>query len=129
VETWGPRKRKWDQRWDYCCFNEDQNWANPIGYCSGNGPTPFHGDGHASREEAIACFRRYELDHEATYEMEHPDELRRCRICQAWTNMAAAVGRAGIIRIYDLCPAHQRREFLEILEKMRNGMCSADAVN
>jgi len=51
----------------------------------------FHGDGHATKEEANACWQGYRLDHEVT-EVEQEDRQQRCLLCQAWTTHLVVVG-------------------------------------
>lgn len=76
----------------------------------------FHGEGHATAAEAIACYRGYQLDHEL--ELLGPDPeartLHRCQgpDCREYTSGCAILGH-GYSRNFYLCDAHRNRETLE----------------
>lgn len=80
----------------------------------------YHADGHATAEEAVACFQQYELDHRTRYYPPTPEreaeatEQHRCQVCQAWTVGSAIVGQS---RHLYLCPEHCNRESVEKLLK------------
>src|SRR5438045_2364290 len=100
---YGPLQRK-DGRWDYTCTNGAGTF--PIGYCSAyreltpdGGLFPkemcdrenarilpfkdkYHGDGHATSEEAMACYRVHELDQHLVFDAnESGDTKHKCGIC------------------------------------------------
>lgn len=126
------RQRK-DGRWDYTCQNGDLIW--PVGYCDeyrdldpkyfpGFPPEWFehkrqereptkhkhHTDGHATAEEAEACYREYLLDHEI-HQGNWTAQLH-CAVCQSWTTGFASVGQMGY---WSLCEEHNNRTEIEKL--------------
>ena len=111
------RQRESDGRWDYTCQNSAGTF--PIGYCSGHvlesdkNDARYHDDGHATSEEAIACYRRYELD-QATRFVEDPEAQKKCQVCGSWTTKRALVGNE-LMRDYVLCEEHANHAELEKL--------------
>lgn len=126
-------RQRQDGRWDYT-----RNGL-PTGYCRKHVPIPedgnilsvefakkenqkmdllkdnFHTDGHASKEEACECQKKYQLDAHLRLEKEEPSDASqqfRCQICKNWTACHAWV---GAYRVFCLCPEHQTRECLESL--------------
>jgi len=108
----------------------------PIGYCAGwqpwmDGPVAnshvseavlaqerarlapfkgkFHTHGHATEEEARACYKSYLLDLHARFDHALEGEQRKCQVCGAWTDRLAS---AGLIHVV-LCPLHCNRESFE----------------
>lgn len=67
----------------------------------------FHKDGHATSEEAHACYRQYELDCELRF-YESKSEQRKCQVCEAWTTHRAELG--DFYREFVLCESHATRE-------------------
>ena len=123
-----PLQRESDKRWDYTCSNR-RTGIHPIGYCrkwKAFEPSPylteemcqrenqklapfiskFHSDGHATYEEACACYKEYLLDHRMERGL-HPDEQRKCKVCGAWTQVTIQVNYSGR---YDLCEQHATLE-------------------
>jgi hypothetical protein len=113
-----------DGRWDFCCGNR------PVGYCAGFPSTDnphgipfwdehiakceehrakFHEDGHATAEEAAACYLEHELDFRLR-EWESRDAQRKCRECGEWTTHVVQVGGYSI---FVLCPEHATREIIK----------------
>ena len=136
-----PRQRESDKRWDYTISSDEEGWAHPAGYCheykelsSSLGFPPetaekhnmsirpfrdkFHGSGHATAEEAVLCYRQYQLDHELKFycqPQEEVDRLERCTFCREFT---AGYAFLGNIHNWPLCIKHQTREIVEgILKK------------
>lgn len=133
MNHYGPRQREKDKRWDYCCENDGIIW--PVGYCRAYkdlADDPLVGDmmrkdelelkrslqhkhhtgGHASPEEAQACFREYQLDQNLRLSFTHPDTQFRCQVCGEWTQLYAQVGH---LTTYDLCAQHNNRAEVEKL--------------
>ena len=136
VEIYQPLKRQKDNRWDYTHSNSRESY--PLGYCAGyrvyevsdylNPETVarlnakyeplkdnFHNDGHATAEEAVACWHKYLLDTQLTFS-ERPDEKEqhRCAICNEWTQHAGWI-HGEHQYFWRLCPAHQNRLSVEWL--------------
>lgn len=109
--------------------------VSPVGYCAGDFvftgtntlmPEPifkkmvedaapfrhkYHTHGHASAEEAEACYKEYMLDRRLTFGTLE-DTQRRCLICGEWTQRYAQVGGFGV---YELCDLHCTRESMAVL--------------
>lgn len=123
-----PLQRADDSRWRYTCTNGGGTF--PVGYCAGfpnfDGVTwigeqmiaaalakaephreKYHCDGHATAEEAVACYRRYQLDLESRFDCQHSDKQERCLECQAWTQGFALIGQSHVI---PLCDEHRNPE-------------------
>lgn len=67
----------------------------------------FHRDGHATAEEAYACYKQYELDTKLRF-WESKSEQKKCQICEAWTTHRAELGEFH--REFFLCLEHATRE-------------------
>jgi hypothetical protein len=67
----------------------------------------FHRDGHATSEEAYACYQQYELDNMLRF-WESRSEQKKCQICETWTTHRAELG--DFHREFILCPEHATRE-------------------
>ena len=127
-----PRQRQSDQRWDYTQMNDGR--IHPIGYCAGfreytheqrnaflmsdkwyeeyvSRKAEYHEDGHATPEEAAACYKRYELDTSLRFG-ESSSTKHKCEVCEEWTTKHAMVG--GYTHI-TLCDAHATSEEVEKL--------------
>jgi hypothetical protein len=66
----------------------------------------YHTEGHATAEEAIACYRRHEvLELTRKYEDSHSQE--RCHVCSEWTQQRVEIGTFGH---YAICPFCQTVE-------------------
>lgn len=115
MQIYEARQRQGDLRFDYTVAHGGGIF--PTGYCLGTRgqhndaahASKYHDDGHASAEEADACYRRFEVDH-ARYG-EDPNTQRKCASCGTWTTGLAFLG-GGAMRNYPLCPAHQNVEAL-----------------
>ena len=134
-----PQQRQHDRRWDYVC--QDRQGTYPIGYCHkyrewlpshiliasdawraeeskrlnekySKLRHNFHEDGHATAEEAVACYRKYQLDTQLRFS-DKPDEneQRRCEICKEWTQHAGWLEE----KYWALCKNHQNRASIERL--------------
>ncbi len=66
----------------------------------------YHNDGHTTREEAWACFLKYEFDQELRF-YESTKEMRKCAVCGVWTPMQASLGE---FKHFYLCETHKNRE-------------------
>ena len=125
----GPKQRESDRRWDYCNSNK-RTGTFAIGYCrawiqlsSENtrflSPvqceeenwrlepwlSKFHSTGHATEEEACACYKEYLLDHEFQVR-KYEDRQHKCRICDKWTQTGVEV---GYVFFANLCSEHATR--------------------
>lgn len=133
-----PRQRQADGRWDFTTANK-RTGVCAIGYCGGWHETldpgvaerlgegfvyhwkqdverlrpfkdKFHTDGHATKDEAVACHREFTLDTKRR-DFEDAHEQRRCRVCESWTQHRVSVDG----EIFDLCPEHSTREAVSAL--------------
>lgn len=129
-------QRKSNGRWDY-----SRN-SVPCGYCRRYVPIPedgkvvpieiasaenarmlplignFHVDGHATKEEACECYKRYLLDTRLRLRPEEPadaSQQNRYEVCRKFTACHASVGP---YRMFMLCPEHQTREHVASLLKV-----------
>ncbi len=134
MNYYGPRQRESDKRWDYTCRNDGHIW--PVGYCRkyeewwvrfeeqfGHRPNQdeidrcianqhkYHSEGHATDDEACACYREYLLDHHLRLGLECSDAQYKCKVCGAWTSLYAEVD----MRHWTLCEQHNNREEVEKL--------------
>lgn len=71
----------------------------------------FHRDGHATAEEAEACWRAYRFDTELRFH-ESTSTQKVCQVCGVWTPKYAELGHEFPER-FDLCDAHLTRECVE----------------
>ncbi len=133
------RQRKSDGRWDFTVMNNGN--VRSTGYCTpwerieaarrraaemGINPNAhrdhlidqhkhhFHGDGHATPEEAAECYKRYVLDLRTSYHCGgNATTMHVCQHegCDEITSLGALVDQ----RLFWLCDAHRNREGLELL--------------
>jgi len=139
MTTWlAPKQRLSDQRFDMCSSNTSGSRCYPIGYCHGrrelkpdefvpaeiadreNAKTlpfasKFHTNGHATAEEAAACYDEFQLDLELTFR-ESQNEQHKCQVCGAWTQGVADLGRSISRRFY-VCADHSTRGAIAALSK------------
>ena len=64
----------------------------------------FHTDGHASAEEAVACFYAYCLDHLREFSARG---YMICDVCEAPTSRGFDGGHGSLIHHVALCDAHR----------------------
>lgn len=129
-----------DGRWDYVCTNGAGTF--PIGYCHeyrelkaegvlagfpkvhldrenaemAQHKDKYHGDGHATAEEAEACFKTFQLDQRLHLDGHQEDAQHKCLVCGEWTQGFAYLHGADVIqREWKLCEAHRTRESVEKL--------------
>lgn len=126
MNTYQALQRASDGRWDFTCN------GHPAGYCrpyrewwlkDGELRTDMlispqsiedykstehkhHGDGHATAEEAAACYREYLLDHKLQLMRKDSGSQRKCKVCGKWTNFWAQCDS----KIWHLCEEHNNRE-------------------
>jgi len=71
----------------------------------------FHNDGHATKEEALECYKKYTLDFDLRFreDKENANTLNRCQYpdCKEYTSGYANVGAYNMII---LCKNHRNRE-------------------
>lgn len=65
----------------------------------------YHDDGHATAEEASACYERFGRLVERR-DVVDENEQRKCQVCSAWTTHRVLIGHS-IHQELVLCPAHQ----------------------
>ena len=142
-------QRQTDMRWDYTRRNDGQ--VRSIGYCSGWQESTedelverlgefgkhafasqegrrvhrecYHEDGHATKEEACECYKRYLLDNDVNLEFGTTEDTQhRCEVegCENWTQTVAMMNT----RTYDLCDEHRNVEALETLVVVGSSMSS-----
>lgn len=132
MNYYAARQRESDKRWDYTCMNDKVVW--PIGYCRpykdlegdpwvGQMVNPeylekarsfahkHHDTGHATAEEAQACYREYQLDQHLDLHRKHLDTQFKCLICGEYTEEFAEVDHTTFV----LCEKHNSREEVEKL--------------
>lgn len=121
------RQRDSNGRWDYTCMNDDR--GSPVGYCRKYKEwTPeeiemyhlrqedidrpallkhkYHSDGHATKEEAEACYLEFLLDQELSLNHKDTSAQHKCEICGEWTQGFAYLD----MRVFILCEKHQNKE-------------------
>lgn len=72
----------------------------------------YHNEGHATAEEAYACYRQYELDNELRF-WESKAEQKKCQVCEEWTTHRAELGHFH--REFVLCLKHATREHVVLV--------------
>jgi hypothetical protein len=135
----GPRQRQEDMRWDYTCANR-RTGTYGVGYCRAWKPfepasymtaemcenenkkfepflSKFHTTGHATQDEACACYKDYLLDHEMWLGT-MSGQQRQCQVCQTWTQTFVEVGTA---HLFVLCEQHSGRD--EVVKLFEVGEC------
>lgn len=96
------RQQKEGLLWHYTVMNDHQIW--PVGYCAQGCA------GHQTKQEAEAHYREYVLDN-FSFDGRMSNEMRKCEICQAWTDRIAQ-GGIGNTDIHVLCDEHRTRAWL-----------------
>lgn len=127
-----PRQRDDDKRWDYTSMNDGR--VMPIGYCHAWRDwteadkkmglhllssvrdhavykEKYHTDGHATYEEACACYKDYQLDKNTRYDAQ-TEPWEPCAVCGVRTTHAVTV--EGWEKVH-LCDQHRSRKFFEPL--------------
>lgn len=127
-----PLKRAGDERWDFTVTND--GITHPVGYCAGwqepakteqnahiypylvdhakkmqEHKHKFHTDGHETFEEAVECYRQYQLDTTLRLDGEDPESQQKCEECGTWTQGRAIVAHQSMV----LCDEHRTREVVE----------------
>lgn len=74
----------------------------------------YHTDGHATKEEAYACYKAYMLDNELRLDHIHKNAMYPCLVCKTFTQREATVGPWAS---FVLCDQHCNREEVEKLYK------------
>lgn len=122
-------RERQDGRFDMTVENDHR--IQPVGYCAGWHDWPdwlqmmspeqhaqhlrdrekYHSTGHATAEEAAACYKQYVLDTRLRLHLRYADVQHRCAVCDAWTDGYAEVE----MRHYTLCPEHNTRAQVEAM--------------
>lgn len=131
------RQRHYDRRWEFVV--ESDELVHSIGYCVGvidlddqglieslggkdsiaylyyaNRVRPFlewfHVNGHETKEEACACYRKYLIDSSADFNVRLIDS-DNCAVCGARTMYGATVGALS----YSLCDIHRNKNDVGLL--------------
>ena len=115
MNYFGARQRESDRRWDFTQKRDGSIW--PVGYCSGKSEfSGSHEDGHASADEACACYRKYLLETSARFDEDRAasNTQHRCEApdCTEWTS---GVGMVDDTYRWWLCAQHRTHEMLEKL--------------
>lgn len=129
MAAYRPLQRQ-DGRWDYTCTNDAGTF--PLGYChewvefsvddhltrevcdvENSRTAPFrikyHATGHRTAEQAVACYREYQIDQLLKFEAgEGSKEQRCCEACDEWTSGIGYIHDALMIR-WPLCDLHRTR--------------------
>jgi hypothetical protein len=92
-----PRQLEKSKKWHFTSRNGDRVWA--IGYCAEHEP-------HETREEAVACYGRYLLDHMREWDAASAE---KCIECGEWTPHIVEVG----CEIFHICKTHDVRSVVE----------------
>ena len=97
--------------WDWSTMNDGRAWvSNPCN----------HSCRHATREEAERHFYDYCLEQAQVHPQER--EMRRCRVCNAWTrNQLGNIQMWLLLQPEWLCDAHLTREFLAQVQPFAPG--------
>lgn len=127
-----PRLRRMDGRFEYTVAC--RGVSVPVGYCKAyvpytsaqahwlgrtldelerGDPFSYHSEGHATKEEACACYRRYLLDTSLKFYRDS-DVLARempCHVCRLPTLW---IGEIPFLGRWHLCPHHQIRDVLSL---------------
>lgn len=110
-----PLARKDDGRFDYT-RGTGSSPAYSIGYCAGGtgdgDPAKYHDDGHATAEEACACYRAWCLDARLRFGSEAGTQ-KPCKRCGAWTQGRGSFFGDDFVRPVPLCDQHQTRADME----------------
>lgn len=124
-----PRQREHDKRWDYTSLNR-RTGTHAIGYCRAlTNPdlydpehhSKFHTDGHATAEEARACYRRFNLDNHVS--KREATSAHKCLECGEWTPKFVEVG-SYMGQMIILCDDHQTPELIDKHYKQGDSMHS-----
>ena len=132
------RQREVEGRWDYTCMNDGRIW--PVGYCAGwrdwtdaqreqfgaafveraeaeSAPfrDKYHRDGHATRDEAYACYTTYMLDQRTRLDQIREDDAHPRCAAEGCVRLSSATVSIGGWPRFSVCSAHQTRETLESL--------------
>lgn len=140
MNYYAARQRQSDQRFDFTCKNDSLIY--PVGYCGGFAPPlsndayvnellkleqeklaphkhKFHTDGHGTKEEAAACYRKFLLDTRSRFTTQESSQ----RKCEAFTDASKEVkcGRwtQGLVFVDDwfacICEDHRKADIVAAL--------------
>jgi hypothetical protein len=125
-------RQRLDGNYDFTCANGKR--IIPVGYCRAYADLSsdpnvrqtlspqeqairvatrhkHHSCGHATPEEAEACYREYSLDHHLVLNREYDGVQHNCQVCGCWTNLHADVD----MQRFTLCAEHNNRQQVELL--------------
>ena len=97
-----------DARWDYSCRSALAERV-AVGYCAGGADPGYHDDGHATSDEACACYRLYEIATALEFVEESGFRLQ-CAVCETWTMGRGRIRGESLTPQVVLCPEHQTPE-------------------
>lgn len=121
MRHYSAKQRARDGRWDYTCGQAPtgychafdvawpQDLAEPVsGYAEARAAAivhrdKYHEDGHATADDACACYKRFLLDNRLRTDGRISDQMRKCEACSAWTDRYAQVGGH---QMFVLCDNH-----------------------
>lgn len=103
-----PLQREDTGTWDYTCTNDGK--VHRVGYCAEAGD---QGHGHATPEDACACYKRYLLDNRLDLNRRMAAQQRPCQAagCTRFTSGLASVD----MMVFVLCDEHRTRETVDKL--------------
>ena len=94
-----------DARWEYSCRSASAERV-PVGYCAGGEADGYHSDGHATSDEACACYQLFEVA--TALEFVEESGLRlQCAVCETWTMGRGRIRGESLTAQVALCPEHQ----------------------
>ena len=94
-------------------WDETTRTMSPAAYQRHVEDKPLHhAEGHATPEEAAACYRRYLLDHRLQLNHKESGAQRKCQVCGEWTQLFVMVDGHWT---WHLCETHHNRETVETL--------------
>lgn len=118
-------QREKDKRWDMT-----MNGRQAVGYCHAHRAIPedagwlpaerirqlneneaqfaakYHSDGHATEEEAYACYLEYLLDHQVRFGLTDSGSQHKCKVCGEWTQKWVD----AVYEVIHLCDQHNNRD-------------------
>lgn len=106
------RQRLSDKTWHFTCMNDGQIWA--VGDCRNHA-------GHATKEEAEECYRKYLLNNKLHLDRKREDTKQKCVVCGEWTQSYAEVD----MEQWPLCDSHRTKEHVDKLLKPKTEIISS----
>jgi len=67
----------------------------------------YHSTGHNTAQEALDCYKKYQLDNTLRLNIKNEHEQKKCKICGEWTQLSACVDTYSY---FNLCEEHNNKE-------------------